>query len=112
MPISKLLESLPQSAYSATQVLQNEGLIANNSGVSLTTLMEKAGSSFFQHVQKNMPELNNLLIIAGKGNNGGDGFVIARLAYEAGINVTVYFCAEAEQLTGDAKQAFSKITTN
>lgn len=109
MPVCKLLDSLPQSAYSATQVLEHEGEIAEKVGISLYRLMEKAGSSFFNHVRKMMPGLTNLLVVCGKGNNGGDGFVIARLAYEAGIKVTVYFCSEADELKGDALKAFEKL---
>lgn len=109
MPVTKLLRSLPQSAYCATQVLTNEQRIAEHQGIELYTLMEKAGQAAFTHIHEQYPEAQQLFILAGKGNNGGDGFVIARLAAEAGLNVTVYLCAEITQLKGNALTAFKQL---
>lgn len=106
MLIKNLQESLPQRAYSATQVLENERNISLNQGIGMFELMERAGRSVFSYIQDNYQQLANMLVLCGKGNNGGDGFIIARLAQEMGINVTVYLCTESEKLTGDAKTAF------
>ncbi|WP_160039008.1 NAD(P)H-hydrate dehydratase [Paenibacillus sp. USDA918EY] len=48
------------------------------------------------------PEREHWLILAGKGNNGGDGLVAARYLREAGIRVTVAYALPPEQLQGDA----------
>ncbi|MCJ8011920.1 NAD(P)H-hydrate dehydratase [Paenibacillus sp. KQZ6P-2] len=48
------------------------------------------------------PEKEHWLILAGKGNNGGDGLVAARHLREAGIGVTVVYALPPEQLQGDA----------
>ncbi|WP_339323210.1 NAD(P)H-hydrate dehydratase [Paenibacillus sp. FSL W8-0194] len=48
------------------------------------------------------PEREHWLILAGKGNNGGDGLVAARHLREAGIRVTVVYALPPEQLQGDA----------
>jgi len=109
MLVKKLLQSLPQRAYSATEVLNNEHLVAEKQGIAMYDLMEAAGQACFGFIQRHYPWLKKLLVLSGMGNNGGDGFVIARLAQEAGIHVTVYLCAEQAQLKGDAKTAFETL---
>ncbi|WP_286233837.1 NAD(P)H-hydrate dehydratase [Thalassotalea sediminis] len=109
MPVTRLLTSLPQSAYCATEVLANEQRVASQQRIDLYALMEKAGQAVFSHIQEQYPKVTQLFVLAGKGNNGGDGLVIARLAYEAGLNVTVYLCAEEEQIKGDAAKAFQQL---
>ena len=42
-------------------------------------------------------------MFAGKGNNGGDGFVVARELFDADVEVTVFLLAPAEEYKGDAK---------
>ncbi|MDS1029213.1 NAD(P)H-hydrate dehydratase [Bacillota bacterium LX-D] len=69
-------------------------------------LMENAGLCVFQAIQK---YLNNklvgkrILIFAGKGNNGGDGLVIARHLINAGAEVKVFLTCRADDFSGDAK---------
>ncbi len=109
MLVTKLLESLPQRAYNATQVLENEAQIAQTLPISMTALMEQAGLAVFNLLRSCYPRLSSLLVISGKGNNGGDGFVVARLAAELGIQVSVYLCCQPEQLKGDAKLAFERL---
>jgi NAD(P)H-hydrate epimerase len=50
----------------------------------------------------------NTLVLAGSGNNGGDGYVIARLAHQAGLDVGVYPAASPEVLSGDARTAYKQ----
>jgi NAD(P)H-hydrate epimerase len=109
MLVKTLPKSLPQRAYSATQVLENEAEISLSQGTSMTDLMEKAGQVCFGFMRERYQNISKILVLCGKGNNGGDGFVIARLAQELGINVTVYLCADSEFLVGDAKTAFDSL---
>lgn len=111
MPVTDYLQSLPQCAYQATQVLAEEEYVATTQGISLSALMERAGQAFFSYLQEQCPDAQQLFIVAGKGNNGGDGFVVARLAHEQGIQVTVYFCGETSQLKGDALAAFEQLAS-
>ena len=73
-------------------------------GISGIELMENAGRGAFRFLLDYFPEAtqSNIGIIAGKGNNGGDGFVIARYLSEKGIQVTVYLLADRSTLRGDA----------
>ena len=62
---------------------------ANKGGLSYEDMMESAGMGCAEHILKNYPDSENIVILCGKGKNGGDGFVIARRLYENGKNVSV-----------------------
>lgn len=74
---------------------------ADAAGLSYLTMMENAGRAAWEELARRFPALGRLLVVAGKGNNGGDGFVMARLAAQAGWQVTVWL-AEGEPQTRDA----------
>lgn len=74
-------------------------------GISSSVLMERAGIAVFAAVQELLPEGGRLAILCGKGNNGGDGFVVARVAAERGFHVECLVAAtEAELGAGAAHQ--------
>ncbi|MFC1564602.1 NAD(P)H-hydrate dehydratase [candidate division KSB1 bacterium] len=83
----------------------------NRIGIPGTTLMERAGletvsyiMSFFESVAE-----RRISIFCGKGNNGGDGFVIARELKRLAADVTVYVFGKQAELAGDAKLNYSII---
>ena len=98
-------------AYSAKQVLQNETLVAQSQQLALYQLMERAGSATFEQLQKHWPQARAILVLCGKGNNGGDGFVIARLAHLANIHVTVLLTCDIKRIKGDALLAYQKLVS-
>lgn len=63
--------------------------LAAEAGVPTSQLMDAAGRRVSQSVRRNFPEARRILILGGKGNNGGDGYVAARYLLEAGCEVTV-----------------------
>jgi NAD(P)H-hydrate epimerase len=63
-------------------------------GISDQALMESAGSALFSQVQLDYPEAPPLLIFAGAGNNGADGLVLARYAFNAGWLVHIVILKE------------------
>ena len=65
--------------------------LANETGFSYMQLMENAGSYCAKIIRKTFDNTtkHNVLVVCGKGRNGGDGFVIARKLFENGYNVTV-----------------------
>ena len=71
-------------------------------------MMENAGMAAYAELQKQFPHPGRLLVVCGKGNNGGDGFVIARAAAKDGWNVTVLL-AEGEPKTADAILNFERL---
>jgi NAD(P)H-hydrate epimerase len=52
------------------------------------------------------PEARHLVVVCGGGNNGGDGYVVARLARQAGLDARVLYLRDPEKLVGDARRAF------
>jgi NAD(P)H-hydrate epimerase len=72
-------------------------------GVPAMVLMERAGLAVFNELRKMIPPTGTVAVVCGKGNNGGDGFVMARLAIEHGYFVDCLVVAENEkELKGEA----------
>lgn len=94
------------NAYSAKQVLDHEALAAQNHKVAMYKLMEQAGRAAFDVLQQRWPLAKSLLILSGKGNNGGDGFIVARLAHLAGMQVSVLISGDVTTIKGDALIAY------
>jgi NAD(P)H-hydrate epimerase len=71
-------------------------------GIAGLQLMEHAGSSCVDEIVACFPGAGRCVVLAGKGNNGGDGYVIARLLNLKGWYVKVICLAERDQISGDA----------
>ncbi|NIP31894.1 MAG: NAD(P)H-hydrate epimerase, partial [Candidatus Dadabacteria bacterium] len=67
------------------------------------TLMENAGRASSDVICNNYPDAKEIGIICGGGNNGGDGFVIARQLISRGKNVRTYIINNRNEYNGDAK---------
>lgn len=74
-------------------------------GIPAIELMERAGQSVFDAARDFFPQASNWLVFCGAGNNGGDGYVLARLARQAGFKVTVCALKPATALQGEAAVA-------
>lgn len=74
-------------------------------GIPGVVLMENAGRGAAVLAQEQFGSMagKNLAVFCGKGNNGGDGFVMARVFHGWGANVRIYLMAAREDVTGDAK---------
>ena len=93
-----------QILYTAAQVRELDRL-AIASGIASFELMRRAGQAAFDCVQQRWPDHSPLEVFCGGGNNGGDGYVVAALAAEAGLPVRVWALASPESLSGDAALA-------
>jgi len=82
-------------------------------GVPSLILMERAGYGVFRQLCEwfNPIEKRRIAVLVGKGNNGGDGMVIARYLYEAGAKVHLWLAEEPDQLRGDAAIQWQIIRT-
>jgi len=84
---------------------------ADSEGLSYYQMMENAGTASYNYILDNYPDTNSLFIFCGKGNNGGDGLVVARLA--ANDNKKVYvILVEGMPVTTDAITNFTKLPDN
>ena len=77
----------------------------NELGVPGIVLMENAGRSCAQFIIETLSKVKKpkVCIFCGTGNNGGDGFVIARHLFNAGFAVTVVVCGNIAKIRGDAR---------
>lgn len=73
-------------------------------GVSALELMENAGSRMAEFLAARFPNFvrRRIVVLCGKGNNGGDGFVAARKLREKGAQPLLILCAATEDVSGDA----------
>ncbi len=74
-------------------------------GIAGIDLMENAGRAVADRVADRHPSGSRIVIVAGIGNNGGDGFVAARLLAERGFSVRVLLAGDIGKLSGDAAEA-------
>jgi hydroxyethylthiazole kinase-like uncharacterized protein yjeF len=74
-------------------------------GVSGVVLMENAGRSCAELIKEKLQKVKKpkVCIFCGTGNNGGDGYVIARHLLNSGFEVTVVICGDRNKIKGDAK---------
>lgn len=98
------LEPLPDAA--AQRAL--DGWAIEQRGVPGPELMERAGAGLARLVERVVPE-GTVAIVCGRGNNGGDGFVAARLLREAGREVDVQLLGLPHALSGDARAACGRL---
>jgi len=78
-------------------------------GVPSLTLMENAGAAVAERVLLLPESGRRIVVVCGKGNNGGDGFVAARLLHERGKPVDVILLADPAELKGDAATMYGKL---
>lgn len=95
---------LPEAIYSAAQLRELERC-AVRSGLSEIVLMQRAGRAAWEALRHRWPEANRILVLAGSGNNAGDGYVLAHCAHQAGQEVTVLTVADSTRLKGAAAEA-------
>lgn len=98
----------------AKEMRELDRLTIEHYGTPGHVLMERAGAGAVAAVLQRFPHVRELpvLILAGKGNNGGDGFVMARLLKKARVRCEVVLAASAAEVKGDALrnlQAFTRM---
>ncbi len=84
--------------------------LAVEAGVPFLTLMENAGRAVAEEAMKMVPLGARILVMCGPGNNGGDGFVAARLLRERGYSIKVWLYGERDKLKGAAAEMAARWT--
>jgi hydroxyethylthiazole kinase-like uncharacterized protein yjeF len=102
-----MMESSSCKLYTAEQVRGIDYVAIHELGIAGYELMCRAGTAVLDEARKRFPSARRWLIMCGPGNNGGDGYVVARLAAEQGIDVTVCSMVDPRALNGDAARASS-----
>ncbi len=101
-----------QALYKASEIKRIEQQAAKSGGYAMYELMEKAGLAAWLYVQQYWLEAKKITIICGKGNNAGDGFVLARIAANEGKQVQVLTVMADADFQGDALIAFKAMNDN
>ncbi|HTY94962.1 MAG TPA: NAD(P)H-hydrate dehydratase [Steroidobacteraceae bacterium] len=98
--------ALPIAVYSAAQVRALDQRTIESLGIPGYTLMKRAGEAALRYLRARWPMAYRVVIVCGGGNNGGDGYVLARFAQAAGLEVSVIAVTAVAGLKGDARQAY------
>lgn len=95
----------------AAQMQRIDRLTTDRFGVPSLTLMENAGRGVVEFLTERFGPLNtqNITIVCGRGNNGGDGLVVARLLRAQGLKPRVALLAAPESLKGDAARNYERL---
>src|SRR6266850_532238 len=96
---------------SAAEMREIDRLTDEKYGVPTRVLMENAGAAVADYILEHYPKAQSIGVICGKGNNGGDGFVVARKLHEEGRIVSVLLLADPKDLSGDAADMFRRLPT-
>lgn len=96
----------------AGEMQEMDRMTIESFGIPGRVLMENAGRGATQMLLDLFPDIRKkkVGVMAGRGNNGGDGFVIARYLFGCGVDVTVYLLARKNQIKGDAEANLSLIS--
>ena len=88
----------------APQMREIDRRTIEQEGVPSLTLMENAGQGVFQVVREYLADEGRprVVVLCGRGNNGGDGLVVARKLREADVNPVVFLAGDPKTLSGDA----------
>ena len=106
MIINSLRCHIPSALFRAEQVRQLDAFAIAEMDGGGYGLMYSAGQAAFAVLRNLFPACRNLSVICGGGNNGGDGYVVAELALQAGFQVQLLAVADPEKLQGEAQQAY------
>jgi hydroxyethylthiazole kinase-like uncharacterized protein yjeF len=93
---------------SAEEMRSIDRVTSERFGVPSLNLMEHAGLAVAEHVLANYESVQRIVILCGKGNNGGDGFVAARHLHGRGKTVDLVLLADPADLKGDAAAMYAK----
>lgn len=100
-------KAIAMEVLTAAQMRAVERAAIDGGSVTGLALMERAGQGVVDAIFETWPVLvdsaQNVVVLCGPGNNGGDGFVVARLLSERGWAVRTYLLGDAEALPSDAR---------
>lgn len=102
------MSDLPLELYTAAQVRALDRHAIEVHRIPSFALMTRAGTAALHGLRQAWPAARRVLVVCGAGNNGGDGYVLARLARADALDVSVAALVAPERLKGDARRAFDE----
>ena len=98
-------EKATADIFTGDQVRQFDAHAIDVLGIPGVVLMENAGKNCAEMILGRLKEHAgaDVCIFCGTGNNGGDGYVIARHLVNAGVNARIVICGDSEKVKGDAR---------
>ena len=79
-------------------------------GIPSIKLMRNASAAVASFTRMHFPHARSITVLCGRGNNGGDGMMAARLLADSGLDVTTLLLGQPDKLTGDAAVAWRELT--
>lgn len=95
--------------FSAAQIRACDAYTIKAAGISSIDLMERAAKKCTDWIQDHYPRETLFVILCGTGNNGGDGFAIARLLHQAGYGVKAFLLQLSSELTPDCQANMQRL---
>ena len=102
------MNTLPSYLYRTEQIRQLERVAIDEFAIPAAQLMERAGHAAFGVLRQRWPWCRHIVVVCGSGNNGGDGYVVARLARQAGLAVKVAAVGEPHTMKAEAAAAWQR----
>ena len=100
--------SMPEALYSADSVRNLDRYLIDEQAIDGFELMQAAARSAFRQLLRRWPECNEVRVLCGAGNNGGDGYVLAASALRHGLSVKCLALTDPAKLQGDARKAWQR----
>ncbi len=99
------MQALGRALYTAGQVRDLDRRAIEELGIPGYELMTRAGHATLNALRSLWPAARSITVLCGPGNNGGDGYVVARVARAQGLPAHVVALGDPRQLAGDARRA-------
>ena len=103
------MSALPHEIYTAEQIRELERIVTEKHTISTATLMSRAGKAALDAIKNQWPQAKRILVVCGSGNNGGDGFELAKQALANDYRVVVFHVGNESAMsdeTAAARDAF------
>jgi NAD(P)H-hydrate epimerase len=91
-----------ETLWRAVDLRELDRRTVEDAGLPGAALMEAAGAAAAAELRARYPEARRVAVVCGPGNNGGDGFVVARHLRDAGLDAWLVLVADAGRIRGDA----------
>ncbi len=104
--------ALPTAVYGSQQVRALDAYAIRELAVPSYVLMKRAAEAALRTLRTRWPTALSIGVVCGGGNNAGDGYVLARFARAAGLEVRVLAVVPAANLHGDARRAHDELISS